>query len=166
MIFFPPTWAELCQYSRPICLGEDEDLSLNLETRTGAVAGWGTTVVDYEYSQCGYKKGVTRPDSLSKVLKKLLGLRWHTFDSNWSSFLSIFKQLYQIPPSGRMLRNIRRHPYKPLPCRTTNRRGRKYPHLRVFIGRGFLQWRLRQWTDHSGQTNQVIMKYAWKIISN
>ena len=79
IIFFPQTWAELitelCQYSRPICLGEDEDLSLNLETRTGAVAGWGTTVVDYEYSQCGYKKGVTRPDSLSKVLKKLLGLR-------------------------------------------------------------------------------------------
>ena len=75
IIFFPPTWAALCQYSRPICLGEDDDLSQNLETRSGAVAGWGTTVVDYENTQCGFKKGVTRPDSVSNVLKKLLGLR-------------------------------------------------------------------------------------------
>ena len=56
-------------------MGEDEDLSQNLETRSGAVAGWGTTVVDYENTQCGFKKGVTRPDSVSNVLKKLLGLR-------------------------------------------------------------------------------------------
>ena len=72
---FTPTCAELHQYSRPICLGEEEDLSLNLTERTGAVAGWGTTEVDYAYTQCGYKKGVTRPDSVSRVLKKLLGLR-------------------------------------------------------------------------------------------
>ena len=75
MIFFPQTLAELREFSRPVCLGEEEDLSLNLDKRSGAVAGWGTTEVDYTYTQCGYKKGVTRPGSLSTVLKKLLGLR-------------------------------------------------------------------------------------------
>ena len=64
-----------CQHFRPICLGEEEDLSLNLVERTGAVAGWGVTEVDYAHTQCGYSQGITKPDSISRVLKKLLGLR-------------------------------------------------------------------------------------------
>ena len=46
-----------------------------MDERTGAVAGWGATEVDYEHTQCGYTIGVTKPDSGSRVLKKLLGLR-------------------------------------------------------------------------------------------
>ena len=69
----------LCQFSRPICLGEEDDLRLNLTDRTGVVAGWGATEVDYLNTQCGYKIGVNKPNSGSSVLKKLPGLRSRIF---------------------------------------------------------------------------------------
>ena len=69
----------LCQFSRPICLGEEDDLSLNLADRNGVVAGWGTTEVDYLNTQCGYKRGIANPDSVSRKLKKLPGLRSRIF---------------------------------------------------------------------------------------
>ena len=66
------------EYFRPICRGEGEDLSLSLSERTGVVAGWGATEVDYANTQCGYKIGNTKSDSASRVLKKLPGLRSKT----------------------------------------------------------------------------------------
>ena len=62
-------------YIRPICLGDDEDLSLSLSERTGVVAGWGATEVSYAHTICGYTKGVTDLDSASSVLKKVEGFR-------------------------------------------------------------------------------------------
>ena len=60
---------------RPICLGEGDDLSLDLADRRGVVAGWGTTEVSYADTQCDYKLGVTEPGSVSSKLKKLEDLR-------------------------------------------------------------------------------------------
>ena len=68
-------FAIACQYFRPICLGDEEDLSLNLTERTGVVAGWGATEVSYSDTLCGYIKGVTDPDSGTNVLKKVEGWR-------------------------------------------------------------------------------------------
>ena len=87
---------------RPICLGEGEDLSLDLTERSGEVAGWGATEVDYAHTQCGYKIGVTNPDSGSRVLKKLPGLRSHTGNI---IFLS-FNKISQISVSGRLLQDV------------------------------------------------------------
>ena len=89
-----------CQHFRPICLAEIDDLSLDLAERAGAVAGWGVTEVDYAHTQCGYSKGITKPDSISRVLKKLLGLRWLKPQSNILCFISIFTQ---VSHSGRLL---------------------------------------------------------------
>ena len=60
---------------RPICLGEGEDLSLDLTERSGVVAGWGATEVSYSQTQCGYSEGVTNTNSASNVLKKVESLR-------------------------------------------------------------------------------------------
>ena len=103
------------KYFRPICLGEGEDLSLNFEERTGAVAGWGTTEVDYVYTQCGYKKGVTRPHSASEVLKKLLGLRWVTIDCNFLYFNISLPRFLSLEECFKTFDNIRTNACKSLP---------------------------------------------------
>ena len=63
---------------RPICLADAEDLSLDLNERTGVVAGWGATEVSYIDTLCGYKRGKTKPNSLSNKLKKLEGLGYRS----------------------------------------------------------------------------------------
>ena len=65
-----------CQINcfRPICLGDADDLSLNLAQRKGVVGGWGATEVSYTNTLCGFKKGITVSTSLSNKLKKLEGL--------------------------------------------------------------------------------------------
>ena len=58
--------------SRPLCLPEEDDLTLNLPAeRTGTAVGWGVDTVFYEHTACDYVKGESDPGSLPTNLKKI-----------------------------------------------------------------------------------------------
>ena len=58
------------------------------------MAGWGATAVDYANTQCGYKKAITNPDSVSTVLKKLHGIRYQVTNIKLIVFLLILISIY------------------------------------------------------------------------
>ena len=58
--------------SRPLCLPDDDDLTLDLAAeRTGTAVGWGLDSVFYRDTACDYVKGESHSSSLSTKLKKI-----------------------------------------------------------------------------------------------
>ena len=58
--------------SRPLCLPDDDDLTLELPAeRTGTAVGWGVDTVFYEHTACDYVKGMSDPNSIQAKLKKI-----------------------------------------------------------------------------------------------
>ena len=57
---------------RPLCLPDDDDLTLDLPAeRTGTAVGWGLTAVFYRDTTCDYIEGVSDSNSLPTTLKKI-----------------------------------------------------------------------------------------------
>ena len=57
---------------RPLCLPDDDDLTLDLPTeRTGTAVGWGLDSVFYRDTTCEYIEGLSNSNSLPTKLKKI-----------------------------------------------------------------------------------------------
>ena len=58
---------------RPLCLPDDDDLTLDLPAeRTGTAVGWGLDTVFYKDTSCDYVKGLVSDSySLPTKLKKI-----------------------------------------------------------------------------------------------
>ena len=57
---------------RPLCLPDDDDLTLDLvKERTGTVVGWGLDTVYYRDNDCDIIEGETDNSNLPATLKKI-----------------------------------------------------------------------------------------------